>query len=108
MVKSDFKGNQKSVYIYDVKKDIENNTNIRGYILVDNTPNNPEYYIYLTNDIYMVTGYNITKFGNFKVNSNTIRSYTDTGFNLSSENMLKVCDFSGFSECVNKLGEKLS
>ena len=56
----------------------------------------------------MVTGYNITKFGNFKVNSNTIRSYTDTGFNLSSENMLKVCDFSGFSECVNKLGEKLS
>ena len=37
MVKSDFKGNQKSVYIYDVKKDIENNTNIRGYILVDNT-----------------------------------------------------------------------
>ena len=105
---SDFKGNQKSVYIYDVKKDIENNTNIRGYILVDNTPNNPEYYIYLTNDIYMVTGYNITKFGNFKVNSNTIRSYTDTGFNLSSENMLKVCDFSGFSECVNKLGEKLS
>ncbi len=108
MVKSDFKGNQKSVYIYDVKEDIENNTNMRGYILIDNTPNNPEYYIYLTNDIYMVTGYNITKFGDFKVNSNTIRSYTDTGFNLSSENMMKVCDFSGFSECVNKVGEKLS
>lgn len=106
-VKESFKNKDKLVYIYDVTKDIANNTNVRGYILVNNTADNPEYYIYLTNELYMVTGYNLTKLGAYTASSNTIRSYSVSSYNLSSENMSKVCAFSGFSECVTLSGEKV-
>ncbi|MCH5167791.1 MAG: hypothetical protein J1F35_07915 [Erysipelotrichales bacterium] len=99
---------EKKVYIFDVKKDIENNTNIRGYILVNNTVTNPEYYIYLTNDIYMISGYNLTKLGQFNKDSKTIRTYNQSSYNLSSENMDKVCNFSGFTDCVLANGEKVN
>lgn len=107
LVKASFKNREKLVYVYDVKEDINNKTNIRGYILINNTVDNPEYYIYLTNDIYMVSGYNLTKLGNYSADSNTIRSYTETSFNLSSESKLKVCNFSGFTDCVSASGEKV-
>lgn len=106
-VKSDFKNKENLVYIYDLKKDIVNNTNIRGYILVDNTSGKSEYYLYLTNDIYMISGYNMTKLGDFSIDSKTIRSYSDSAFNLSSLNPSTVCSFSGFSECFNIMGEKV-
>ncbi len=106
-VKENFKNKEKSVFIYDVTKDIDNKTNVRGYILVNNTVDNPEYFIYLTNDLYMVTGYNLTKLGDYAVDGNTIRSYASSSFNLSSENISKVCSFSGFSECLTLTGEKV-
>ena len=83
LVKNDFVNKDKLVYIYDVKTDIVNETAIRGYILINNTIENPEYYIYLTNDIYMISGYNLTKLGEYNNDSNTIRAYSDTSYNLS-------------------------
>lgn len=105
LVKTSFTSQEKKVFIYDVTQDIENKTNVRGYILVNNMDNNPEYYIYLTNDIYMVSGYNLTKLGDYKSDSTTIRAYNPSSFNLSSENESKVCSFSGFSECIKINGE---
>lgn len=107
LVKKNFKNEEKKVFIYDVTKDIENNTNIRGYILINNMGDNPEYYIYLTNDIYMVSGYNLTKLGEYKGDSTTIRAYNPSSFNLSSENETKVCSFSGFNECYKISGERV-
>ena len=89
--------------IFDVTKDITNETNIRGYILINNVNvEEPEYYLYLTNNIYMISGYNLTKNGEFKTESTTIRAYNETAFNLSSESALKVCNFSGFTNCIDK------
>lgn len=105
LVKKDFTKNEKKVFIYDVTSDIENTTNIHGYILIDNTQENAEYYIYLTNDIYMISGYNLTKLGEYKRDSSTIRAYNTSSFNLSSENEAKVCSFSGFSECYKISGD---
>ena len=107
LVKADFKGSDKKIYIYDVSTDIENPTNVRGFILIDNTKDNKEYYIYLTNNIFMISGYNMTKYGEFSHDSTTIRAYTESAFNLSSENAKKVCSFSGFSDCVNKEGSTI-
>lgn len=106
-VKKNYVNSDKKVIIYDVTQDIENNTNIRGYILINNMENTPEYYIYLTNDIYMVSGYNLTKLGDYKSDSTTIRAYNTSSFNLSSENEAKVCSFSGFSECFKVNGERV-
>ena len=104
LVKADFKGLEKKAYVYDVTTDIKNPTNVRGFILIDNTKDNKEYYIYLTNNMFMISGYNMTKYGEFSYDSTTIRAYTESAFNLSSENAHKVCTFSGFSECINKEG----
>lgn len=105
IVKKSFNSQDKKVIIYDVTHDIENSTNIRGYILVNNMVSDPEYYIYLTNDIYMISGYNLTKLGDYKSDSATIRAYNTSSFNLSSENEAKVCSFSGFNECFKVSGE---
>ena len=107
LVNANFKGSDKKVYIYDVTTDIENPTNIRGFILIDNTKDNSEYYIYLTNNMFMISGYNMTKYGEFSHDSTTIRAYTESAFNLSSQNAKKVCSFSGFSDCVNKEGSTI-
>lgn len=109
LVKESFNSNKPKVYIYDVLTDIDNDTNIKGYILIDNTDiNNPEYYIYLANNYFMISGYNLTKLGDYSIGSSTIRAYTESAFNTSSENMLKVCNFSGFSECYKKTGELIA
>ena len=100
--------NSNNVVIYDVRNDINNSTNIRGYILVNNKTSNPEYFIYLTNDLFMISGYNLTKNGSFTSDSSTIRAYNDTAFNLSSASKNTVCKFSGFNECYNVNGEKIS
>lgn len=104
---STFDKKEKNVYIYDVKNDIENNTNVRGYILINNTGNDPEYYLYLTNDLFMISGYNYSKLGDYTTESKTIRAYNETAFNLSSENMNKVCSFSGFTDCYTFNNEKV-
>jgi hypothetical protein len=107
LVKSDFKGSEKKVYIYDVTTDINNPTNIRGFVLIDNTKEEKEYYIYLTNNVFMISGYNMTKYGEFSPESTTIRAYTESAFNLSSANARIVCSFSGFNDCINKEGSTI-
>ena len=97
--------NDKRVYIYDVTKDISNDTNIRGYILIDN--NKQEYYIYLTNELYMISGYNITKYGNPSSTSTALRTYNETSFRLSAKDESTVCHFTGFKECFNSKNKKI-
>ena len=94
----------KNVYIVDVINDL-NRQNIRGYVLVNNIDGNKEMYLYLTNDLFMISGYNLTKLGNFDENSTTIRAYNESAFNLSSKDMRTVCLFSGFNQCFNLQNE---
>ena len=75
------------------------------YNLVNNTDGNKEIYLYLTNDLFMISGYNLTKLGNFDENSTTIRAYNESAFNLSSKDMPTVCSFSGFNQCFNLQNE---
>ena len=98
-VKKDFNKNKKEIVIYNVQTDIKNNTNVRGYILINNTGNEPEYYLYLTNDIFMISGYNLTKLGDFTTTSSSIRAYVESSFNLSAVSAGTVCSFTGFSDC---------
>jgi len=101
LVKNNVNITEKNVYIIDVNQDISNNTNIHGYILIDNTNDNMEYYLYLTDDIFMVSGYNITKLGDFDINSITVRSYNQTAFNNATSSKKKVCTFTGFNTCYD-------
>lgn len=88
--------------IYDIKKDIDPKTNLRGYILINNVKvSKPEYYLYITNNIFMISGYNYTKNGDFDITTPTIRAYNETAFNLSTSTINTVCTFSGFTNCVD-------
>ena len=55
----------------------------------------------------MISGYNITKNGEIKLDGNTIRTYNETAYKLSSENKSTVCTFSGFTNCVDSNGKKI-
>ena len=106
-VKEDFKNKDKKVYIYDVVNDISNETDVRGYILINNLKDSPEYYLYLTNNVFMISGYNLSKYGDIVENGATIRAYNETSYNLSSDSISSVCGFTGFTECVNKNGDAI-
>lgn len=108
LVKGNIKLSSKKVYVIDVVNDIAQNTNIRGYILIDNTADNPEYFIYLTDNLFMISGYNYTKYGDYTESSSTIRAYKESAFNLSASDKLKVCLFSGYTSCVNANGENIN
>lgn len=105
LVKNDFKEKalSKQVYIYDITQDIRFNNvlKLKGYILIDNTKENAEYYIYIASNLFMVSGYNMTKLGEYDASSSTIRAYRDSTYNLSSSSIDVVCKFSGFNECYD-------
>lgn len=88
-----------NVYIINVVDDL-NIKDIRGYVLINNKENKREIYLYLTNNIFMISGYNLTSLGSIDINSSTIRAYKESAFNLSSKDMHTVCSFSGFNECL--------
>lgn len=91
--------------VYDVKNDIDSNSAINGYILFDSE--SKDYFLYLNNNLFMISGYNITKNGNISLESNTIRAYNETAFKLSSENKATVCKFSGYENCIDSSGKKI-
>ena len=99
LVINDFLENNKieddRTYIYEI-----NNYNVTGYILV----NKDNMFLYLKDNIFMISGYNYKKLGDYNINSKTIRSYTETAWNISSSDKKKVCSFSGYSECYDKEG----
>lgn len=95
-----------NVIVYDIKKDLDESSKLNGYILVNNKET-PEYYLYINNGIFMISGYNITKNGEIKLDGNTIRTYNETAFALSSSNASTVCSFSGFDNCVDVNGKKI-
>jgi hypothetical protein len=90
-------------YIYNIREDIDNNSRVDGYILV----NKENMYLYMKDDLFMISGYNYTKLGDYNIKSTTIRSYNESAWNLSSSDMNKVCSFSGFTECYNKEGNRV-
>lgn len=100
-IQSGFNKTKKEVYVYNVKEDIDANSNIEGFILINNTLTKPEYYLYIHNSLFMISGYNLTKLGEYTSDSNTIRAYNETAFNLTNTKN-KVCSFSGFSNCLDK------
>ena len=77
-------------YIYTINKD-----NIVGYILI----NKNDMFLYLKNDLFMISGYNYKKLGDFDIKSKAIRTYNESAFNLSASDFNKVCEFSGFNTC---------
>ena len=79
-----------------------------GYILIDNKEGKCEYYLYLTDYYFMVSGYNLTKLGPVLTSNTTIKTYVVDSYNLSSESMGRVCTFSGFSECKEKNGNLIN
>jgi hypothetical protein len=97
----------KEVYVLSVKEDINPNTDLEGYILINNKLDVPEYYLYVHNYLFMVSGYNYTKLGEFNSSSSTIRAYNVTAFNLTNTKN-KVCTFSGFSNCIDKSNNLLT
>ena len=78
--------------IYTIKKD-----DITGYILI----NKNDMFIYLRNNMFMVSGYNYKKLGDFDIKSKAIRTYNESAFNLSASDKTRVCEFSGLSNCVD-------
>ncbi len=108
LVKKDFDASRKEVVIYNVENDINNKTDVRGYILINNSEGKTEYYLYLTDYTFMVSGYNITKLGPVLTSNKTIKAYISDSFNLSSESLERVCSFSGFSECKEKNGNVIN
>ena len=103
LVKKDFDTSRKEVVIYNVETDINNKTDVKGYILINNTEGKAEYYLYLTDYTFMVSGYNITKLGPVLTSSKTIKAYIKDSFNLSSESPQRVCSFTGLTECKEKM-----
>lgn len=90
---------EEKVYIIDANT--LNIENIRGYVLINNKETKKEIYLYLTNDLFMISGYNLTKLGKIDIDSSTIRAYNESAFNLSSKDMKTVCNFTGFDECYD-------
>lgn len=97
------------VYIYDINDDLGITKNdLHGYILVDNRSSKANYYLYIHNSLFMITGYNITKYGEIDVDSSTIRVYRDSAFNLSSESYKQVCNFTKLGDCYKLNEEKIN
>jgi hypothetical protein len=104
LVKKDFDTSRKEVVIYNVENDINNPTNVKGYILINNSEGKEEYYLYLTDYSFMISGYNLTKLGPVLTSNKTIKTYIVDSYNLSSESASKVCSFTGMSDCKEKNG----
>lgn len=107
LVKKDFNKKNKNVVVYNVSTDIENPTNVRGYIVINNKVEEPEYFLYLTNDIFMIAGYNLTKLGDFSETSPAIRAYLVSTWKVNAASNGHVCGFSGFSNCQDKFGNNI-
>lgn len=100
--KESFNKSEKRVYVAEINKD-----NIYGYILINNKKETQEYYLYLANPIYMVSGYNMTKYGMFSPTSSTVRAYNLSAFELAAKDASVVCSFTGFDECYDMNDEKV-
>ena len=91
------------VHIYDISKDIDNETKLVGYILKDDD----NMFVYIHNDLFMISGYNYTKLGTYDINSKTIVSYNEVAFNHSASDKQRVCSFSGYEECYDINNERI-
>ena len=95
---NNMKINDDKTYIYDVDQD-----GITGYILI----NKDSLFLYIKDNLFMISGYNYKKLGDYDIKSKTIRSYNETAWNLSANSKSQVCSFSGFKECYDKEGNKI-
>ena len=95
---NNMKINDEKTYIYDVDQD-----GITGYILI----NKDSLFLYIKDNLFMISGYNYKKLGDYDIKSKTIRSYNETAWNLSAKSKSQVCSFSGFKECYDREGNKI-
>ena len=100
---NEFNKDDDKTYIYNINEDISNSHGLYGYIL----KNKDDMYLYIRNDLYMISGYNYSKLGDYDIKSSTIRSYVESAFNLSTNDKGTVCRFSGYSECYDKNGNRI-
>ena len=92
---------ENKAYVYNIQTVLGYNENsMRGYVLVDNNNGKKEIYLYITNNIFMISGYNYSKYGDVKINTGTIRTYNELTYNLSSATEKTVCDFTKLNNCV--------
>ena len=94
----EFNKDDDKVYIYDINTDLSNSYGLTGYILKDKN----NMFLYIRNDIFMISGYNYSKLGDYDIKSTTIRSYVESAFELSAKDKYTVCSFSGYDECYDK------
>ena len=96
----EFNKTDDKTYIYNISTDLSDSSGLTGYILKDKD----NMYLYIRNDLYMISGYNYSKLGDYDIKSTAIRSYVESAFNLSTKDKSTVCKFSGYSECYDKNG----
>ena len=94
----EIKKDDDKTYIYNITEDLSNTYGLTGYILKDKD----NMFLYIHNDIFMISGYNYSKLGDFDIKSTTIRSYVESAFELSAKDKHTVCIFSGYDECYDK------
>ena len=51
--------------------------------------------------LFMVSGYNYKKLGDFDIKSKAIRTYNESAFSLAASDANKACEFSGLNNCFN-------
>ena len=108
LVKDSFDTSRRSIVVVNVESDISNPTDVRGFILIDNREGASEYYLYLTDNYFMISGYNITKLGAILTSNPTIKTFVIDSYNLSSESAQTVCSFTGLGECEDYSGNSLN
>ena len=79
-------------YVYTI-----NQNDIVGYIII----NKNDMFIYLRDSLFMVSGYNYKKLGDFDIKSKAIRTYNESAFSLAASDANKACEFSGLNNCFN-------
>ena len=90
---------KQSAYVYDLNEIVNKYQGNRGYIVVDNTENKKNIYIYITDNFYSIIGYNYTKYGEVKERSGTLRMYVELTYNMAAETKEKACSFVGLTKC---------
>jgi len=108
IVKNSFDTSRRSIVIVNVETDISNPTDVKGFILIDNREGKSEYYLYLTDNYFMISGYNITKLGPILTSNPTIKTYVIDSYILSSESAQTVCSFTGLGQCEDYSGNSIN
>lgn len=96
-------------FVYDITSDLgyASTGEYKGYIIVNATDvDNPEYILYLYDKNYMITNYNVTKFGMPTVDGGQIYSLDQAAVNKVAGSSALACEATAGTgvSCYNKNG----